>query len=29
MLIESIAINNFRQYKGQNKIQFSTDPEKN
>lgn len=29
MLIDSIVINNFRQYKGQNKIQFSTNPEKN
>lgn len=29
MLIDTITLNNFRQYKGTNNIQFSTNPEKN
>lgn len=29
MIIKSITINNFRQYKNENKIEFSTDPNKN
>lgn len=29
MLIESLSLNNFRQYKGSNYIQFSTDPKRN
>ena len=28
MLIDTITLNNFRQYKGTNNIQFSTNPEK-
>ena len=29
MIIKSITIENFRQYKNKNVIEFSTDPEKN
>ena len=29
MIIKSITIQNFRQYKNENKIEFSTDPDRN
>ena len=29
MIFKSITLNNFRQYKGKQVIEFSTDPEKN